>query len=704
MAQEYRIDTVLVTNRVRLNNNAAQGVIGLPSAAFYGEVAIAGVRIDDPLGELDLRGWHTFTHDETSCTGNERTFSGWITGKSITRGPSRYGAGRIWECDVIDLNAAFSFEVFRASSAKRPEETDIERVAWARASAPMAGTPMADNGRFNVTDNPVGFGPADYVQQYPQGLFESVAGVSGKNFYAYWSQADAELSIHYDVMAAAPASTLSISNVESDASSTCFYPFIDAELRRSPDDQHTGELLGYLGGNYVYARNDALIAELSPTEFSPVNFLRDRVKTSDRIGKLTTANSVVQSDLAAMAVEVDTITVTIRVPASQVNLLMAGDVVDVKFSHLPGYEDFVTVPVTRRNVIPSGGRRDMYDLHLTLSNEIQAVGPGGGDPGEGPFTGGSCEIGDATLEHSQGVAVATQVGITDSWTFTISSAPTPGNRMWVAWYVGDNTPPASGTYDMAGWTFHGQASEVGVGGGPAVVNVFSKIAEAGESLTPVVDNTGVASLLSPEYYSYMEWSGLGDLDTAQTTEVPTGFTGQCTTVHTPTAGIDCMILSAAGGNQGYPYPDAGTSIAGGTIIDESLIAVDAIGNVGYQMVTDATGSYTTGTDRPSGTAHAGVSTAFLPCGGGVPSALMHVKNEFVADGDGTTTSFTTRFPYTAGSLEVFVDGVPIINGYTEDDPDAGTFSLDFAPQAASGDTRAERLTVNYQANVGGPGT
>jgi len=701
MAQEYRIDTVLVTNRVRLNNDAGQGVIGLPSAAWYGEPAIAGVRIDDPFGELDLRGWHTFTQDETSCTGNERTFSGWITGKNVTRGGlPPVGAARVWECEVIDLNAAFSFEVFRASSAKRPEETDIERVAWAQASAPMAGTPLHDNGRFNITDNPIGFGPADYVTQKPQGLFESVAGTSGKNFYAYFDQTANEPSLFYDLIAAAPASTLRISNVISDADSTTFYPFIDGALSRSPENQYTGELLGYLGGNYVYDRNDALIAELSPTEFSPVNFLRDNVKTTDRIGKLTTAQNTVAADLAAAAVEVDTITCAIRVPASQVNLLMAGDLVDAKFSHLPGYEDFVTMPVTRRNVIPSDGRRDMYDLHLTLSNEINAIGPGGGDPGEGPFTGGSCEIGDATLEHWQGVVVATQIGITDSWTFTITSAPTPGNLMWVAWYANDISPPSPGAYSMPGWTWRGQENEIGIGGGPGVVNVFTKEAESGESLTPVVNNTAVATMLAPELYAYMEWSRLGELDTVQTTNVPTGFTGQCTTVHTPTTGVDCVIMSAAVGNQGNAYPSAGTAVFGGTIVDESLIAVDAIGNAGYQVVTNATGSYITGTDRLTGTAHAGVSVAFLPCEGPPPGALMHVKNEFVADGDGTTTSFTTRYPYVAGSLEVFVDGVPIINGYTEIDPDAGTFSLDFAPQAASGDTRAERLTVNYQASPG----
>src|SRR4029079_8953763 len=95
-----------------------------------------------------------------------------------------------------------------------------------------------------------------------------------------------------------------------------------------------------------------------------------------------------------------------------------------------------------------------------------------------------------------------------------------------------------------------------------------------------------------------------------------------------------------------------------------------------------------------------VGVAFICSGaGGVPGALMHVKNEHVADGDGTTVLFTTRFPYTPGSLEVFVDGVQITAGLTETDPVAGTFTLDFAPHGAIGDTAAERVTANYQAAV-----
>lgn len=65
--------------------------------------------------------------------------------------------------------------------------------------------------------------------------------------------------------------------------------------------------------------------------------------------------------------------------------------------------------------------------------------------------------------------------------------------------------------------------------------------------------------------------------------------------------------------------------------------------------------------------------------------------------DGTTTTFTVRGAYVPHSLRVRVDGVPILNGLTETNPDAGTFSLDFAPLPAVGAARAEIVTVDYQS-------
>jgi hypothetical protein len=701
MSQEFRIDTVLISNRVRLNNDAAQGVIGLPQSAWYGEPASAGVRIDDPLGELDLRGWHTFTHDETSCTGNERTFSGWIIGRTVDRGSlPPVEASRVWDCTIVDLNAAFGFEVFRASSAKRPEETDIERVAWAQASAPMAGTPLNDNGRFNTTDNPVNFGPADYVTQYPLNLFESVAGTSGKNFYAYFDQTANEPSLHYDLIDAAPASTLRISNVMADTDSTTFYPFMDGQLSRDPTMQVTGILFGFLGGQYVYGRNEALIDALSPTEFSPVNFLRDAVYTTDRVGKVATANSLLQAQLAARAVEIDTITCAIRVPASQVNLLMAGDAVDVKFSHLPGYEDFVSVPVIRRNVVPSPGRRDMYDIHLELSNEIQAVGPGGGDPGGSPYEPPTCDPGSATLIDSGHTTISIVPDIVLPWT------PTPGNTVML-WVSGSSTR----TIAIDGFTdYTGNIDSVDWDPGtpPIRGHVFYRLIETGDTDTFAVTQAGtqpIATLVMGAEFEG-EW-------------IPTDFGSAsgtddgCTppihdTLGTVTPSTATTLLFAGESMKTDvtdPYSFAFDTF---TEIDDTFGNSALNGAIGYLPVDPVTGPVSeAGTWTFSGCARGQVAAVVaFSCSGAElpPGALQVVRDEHVADGDGTTTDFTTNFPYVSGSLRVYVDGVQIINGLTETDPDAGEFSLDFAPLGAIGDTRAEIVTATYNASVGGPGT
>jgi hypothetical protein len=687
MSQEFRIDTVLVSNRVRLNNNAAQGVIGLPQSAWYGEPASAGVRIDDPLGELDLRGWHTFTHDETSCTGNERTFSGWIIGRTVDRGSlPPVEASRVWDCTIVDLNAAFGFEVFRASSAKRPEETDIERVAWAQASAPMAGTPLNDNGRFNTTDNPVNFGPADYVTQYPLNLFESVAGTSGKNFYAYFDQTAEEPSMHYDLVTANPLSTLRISNDMADKDSVTFYPFKDGQLSRDPTMQVTGILFGYLGGNYVYGRNAALIAALSPTEFSPVNFLRDAVYTTDRVGKESTANSLLAAQLAARAVEIDKITCAIRVPAAQVNLLMAGDAVDVKFSHLPGYEDFVSVPVIRRNVVPSPGRRDMYDIHLELSNEIQAVGPGGGDPGESPYEPAVCDDTFADTVDSGGFQLDPSGDIVLDWT------PTAGNTLvgYIAhrdW--GDTTTPDGWfpltdyltNLDDVGWArawyYHVQPGDT-------------------DTFTTAVTGSGERGIVVVELLGTLIPSTVGTSTTGDQGCSPPWLGN---TVGTVTVGnnrsvmIGGMVYLTDVSDPRTSTPWAPTTelvdMTNGVTPQQWMGRREETTSGTYSIATDSTGS---GCQR----GFLGFVVAFeCDAGSTPPGALQIVRGEVITMVGDTGT---TNFPFAPGSLEVFVDNTDQTAAIIDQDPAAGTFQLGFTP------TPTELVVVNYLAGVGGPGT
>lgn len=694
MTREFRVDGVLIPNRVRLD-----GVKGLPSAAWYGEAMTAGLEIDDPDGDLDLVGWHTFTADETADTAHPRIFSGWLTGRRISRGRYRTGAGRVWECDIIDQNALFSFEVFRASSAKRPAETDIERVAWARASAPMAGTPVADNGLFNTTDNPVSFGAADYVTQVPGELFASVAGTSGKNFFAYWDDAAEELSIFYDLVGSNPAAGIQVSNVLADVDNVdVFFPYVDAVLDRSPERIATGILFGYQGGNYVYTRDEDLIG---PTEFSPDNWLRDEVYRTDRVGLQATAESLAAEMLASRAVEWDTVRVTVRVPAAKCNAIRAGDLLTCRFTHLPGYDPETPVPVIRRNVVPSPGRRDSYDVSLELSAATSNRGPGagtGGTPGDGPYTGG-CD--PSTIEVVQsGFAGAAA-------TFTIGATPTPGNTL-IIW---ESPRSVATVITWPGFTDAGpgyiDAADPGVHGAMHARMLYRHI-EAGDTavfpVTVVGSDPGIV-------VHYAEFSGQLT-PTGNYAATPLSDDG-CT----PPAVQNLGTVTPTANGILYAAESVRTDVTDTysitfdnpayTELTDRYGAPYIISGSGWATVHDGDAAVACGmTWTYIGCMHGGIAAVVeFACEGDVvpPAAGMHVKNERVGEGDGTTTTFTTRFPYLPGSLEVFVDGVPIILGITETDPDAGEFELDFAPQDASGDTRAEIVTVNYQAAVGGSG-
>lgn len=607
MTQEYRIDGSLLTNRIRLTaGGLVGGVVGLPSSAWYGEPMTAGVIIDDETGDLDLIGWHTFTADETACTTRPRIFSGWITGRRISRGPYKHGVARIWDCDIIDQNALFSFEVFRASSAKRPEETDIVRAAWCLASAPMAGTPCHDNGRANFTDNPTNFGDADYVTQYPVELFTSIAGTSGKNFYAYWDDDAEEISFHYDLIGSNPLSSLAISNDIADSDATTFYPFLDGQLSRTPENVYTGILFGYRGA-FVYGRDEDTIDALSPTEFSPVNFLRDLVYNTDRVGKQATAEALVEQMLVAHSLEQDTITCKVRLPAFQINLLHAGDSVNVKFTHLAGYETDTQVDVVRRNVIPSPGRSDMYDVTLELTNSVSATrgpGGGGGDDFPPPPTTGHWWEG----------------------TFTIG-----GDSYEYSGVLRDDFQPSSD------YLYNIQVIEqAGVG-------------TYGTSVGPQTDLLDVG-LNSPDLHIT---AGPGGTDFVVETSAPGGdttvFSGTITT-HSSVDPLDVFDMRGTTADDDH----SGTHV---TIVS---FWMDPVGDPDFEIPPPAAGQ---------------------PINNEVPSPIT----------DGTTTVFTTLWPYADGSLRVYVDNLNQTAAVTESDPAAGEFTLAFAP------TSTERITVWYQA-------
>lgn len=76
---------------------------------------------------------------------------------------------------------------------------------------------------------------------------------------------------------------------------------------------------------------------------------------------------------------------------------------------------------------------------------------------------------------------------------------------------------------------------------------------------------------------------------------------------------------------------------------------------------------------------------------GSPEPGDEVQNELVFTGDGTTVAGVTLYPYSAGTLRVWVAGLNAAGYLTETNPATGAFDLDFAP------TAGQTVRANYTA-------
>jgi hypothetical protein len=80
-----------------------------------------------------------------------------------------------------------------------------------------------------------------------------------------------------------------------------------------------------------------------------------------------------------------------------------------------------------------------------------------------------------------------------------------------------------------------------------------------------------------------------------------------------------------------------------------------------------------------------------------PSSGMLVPLQQVGTGDGSTTTFSTTSAYVSGTLRVLVDNLDETDAIASADPATGSFTLSFAPAAASGSTPAEVVYASWTA-------
>ena len=363
----------LNTDRIRLGSG-----FSFTDSADSGTLAMSRVRVDDPSGNLTIVGHHAFRAIETGCSWPS-LFRGYFADRTVKRAESMLtGAARVWDATVYDLNAALQFEVIRGTGAQRPAETDTERLAWLLGAGYLGPISSDDSAVFGAD---VDLDKQDYRGMTAGDVLSDCAQVSGCNYFVAWDETVGSPVIHYYLPTRAfNSSTLRISNVLSDVDgTTVFAPDKTAELTRDPS-------LVYSGIYYQYGdRTSAAVYETNPTVLAAIGHKRETAELDPSIGNGTRASAKATKWLQEAETEEDVISVVLyKVPVAQVNLIRAGQRIEVKFTHLPGYEAWTWMRVVRRTVAQDGDTQEFYALTLALNDPKQGGSKVRHKPGRRP--------------------------------------------------------------------------------------------------------------------------------------------------------------------------------------------------------------------------------------------------------------------------------------------------------------------------------
>ncbi len=389
MTQTYRYrSTFGVTLWIEdLGDVVRLGALSVTEYAEHLQSATSTIVLDDPGASIGhagdhIRGLQRFDIiEDDEDTDNQRVWFGYIGQREYRRGdtdrPSlRTGASRQITLSLVDLNCIPGFAMFPNddTTANRSAETVDARMAWLLATPHFVGN-VYDEGLIESSTTMMS--AADYRGQTAAnviGDMEIAAGF-GWNAWMYFDEPtqhhalgflNANTSELYE-------STLRISNLWSDVDTgtvatfetgTTFAPASDATLTRDP-----GEVVSRL---YLAWDEGTVYRQRAATE--DVFGRRDLAAPNTNVRTQAKAIAIADDFLVQHSTEADNISVKIEVPTSKVNHIKAGQRLEVKFTHLPGYESFTWCRVIRRTVIQEQAT-DRYILDLDLSPQETAPTP-----------------------------------------------------------------------------------------------------------------------------------------------------------------------------------------------------------------------------------------------------------------------------------------------------------------------------------------
>lgn len=360
-----------------LPSNVRFGDMALSMSAGVGDPSTSQLPVEDPLGLYDFKGLRAFETRETSAPSNNQIIlRGVVQDREVGRSAERAlltGVERLWTIDIQDYNWHLFKRVLVDDDSNRPAESIGDRLRWLINRA----------AHVNINDYGNVFYPSrqmdanDYRTQRPIDVLNDCCIEDNYSFWCDYNEAHGKPELFFIRPASDDyASAVAVSNLYADADGvTVFFPYRDAKLGRSASRIAFGALVTHADG-YEYRRKDSTGEQFGKLDqVAPMS----NVKTAARAGRLA------QKFVNDNDEETDVINLQLNVPAAQVNDIRHGHRLNVKFQHLPGYEDYVGMRVLRRTVIQEAAiGEDRYVLDLELTGPVGGDDPGGGGGGNEP--------------------------------------------------------------------------------------------------------------------------------------------------------------------------------------------------------------------------------------------------------------------------------------------------------------------------------
>lgn len=345
----------------------APSTIQVPQRAENGEPSFGAIPAENGAA---LVGHKPFVVEESACS-QPRLFTGYTTQRDFARSAEDalvVADDRLTDVTIVDCNAAAGFRIIWDVDGNRPEETWDERLAWIISSDYLDPLIGSDTTFQDSHTNPMD--AADYRDATPAAVLNDLVNRfdGAMNWFLFWNPdtSAVELAI-FGVDDVIGDCTLLVSNVEADQDGvTIFAPDKVATLQREPDQVYSEVVVEY--------KNGRVYRSLEDTETA---FIR-RGTTISRpyTGKESTAIAQGDQFLVSHAVERDRIICVMRnVPDESVGLVRAGMRMQVKFTHLPGYETYQWMRIVACSPVPTSDIGTVYDVALELVSAVPVVEP-----------------------------------------------------------------------------------------------------------------------------------------------------------------------------------------------------------------------------------------------------------------------------------------------------------------------------------------